>query len=317
MSQVEEHKAIYNRLSNLDFRFSRTGISKNRRRALWSALDEDPFLQEFLKDPSVPTTTRNRLTKDIMACRSLRETCFKLGDDWCASSIYEAMLVFFFFTIEGDEFVFRGHLDADWRLIPSFFRREQQLNPMLYAHSIYGGFRYAEKCVGKPLELTPFQAEAAAQHYGSGTALLDVTESFRTAAYFATTPLQASVEQAEYGEIFVLSVEELARIGRFVLRGHDLPSELIRVHATKGAFISGWGYDMSKTGTTVRTVGDIVNWLNHALHNSTTVDEMGLGIEMAFRTNNFNETAVIRFRQTGHQFEDAVWGVGHTHLGYL
>src|SRR5215813_5094901 len=118
-----QHKAIYRRLSLLDRRFSRRGISTNRRRTLWAALeDHDPVFGEILQDCSADL--QEALSADLSECRRIRAVASEHADDWCASSVYEALLAFPFYLPPVDDFVFRGHLDARWRLIPSFFRRQ-------------------------------------------------------------------------------------------------------------------------------------------------------------------------------------------------
>ena len=165
----------------------------------------DPLFQEMLKDETVDDRVREGLRADLTECRRIRAVMERQGNQWCASSIYEALLAILSFLPSGDDFVFRGHLDAQWRLIPSFFRMQPRISLMLYARTVYGAYRWAERAVGEPLSLTPFEAEAAAQHYGAGTTLLDVTESLRVAAYFATTPLRETEKRAERGSIYVLS----------------------------------------------------------------------------------------------------------------
>lgn len=313
---MTRHQAIYQRLSLLDRRYTNHGIAADRRRALWAALDEDPLFQEILKDRTVDVRVREGLSADLTECRRIRAVMEEQGDEWCASSIYEALIAILFFLPSGDDFVFRGHLDDQWRLIPSFFRMQPRISLMLYARTVYGAYRWAERAVGEPLSLTPFEAEAAAQHYGAGTTLLDVTESLRVAAYFATTPLRETEKRAERGAIYVLSVADLAGAGRSVLRGRALPASLTRIHRTSGAFVSGLGYSEGDTRPIVRSASDITQWINASAHQITRLDEMGLGVERALADHRLSESAVIRFTQIGESFVDEAWGVSREQLGY-
>jgi hypothetical protein len=310
------HKAIYQRISVLDLRYAKGGMPLERHRALWAGLDEDPGFREILDNPEEPRRLRDSLGADLRECRRLRDTAFRQDDDWVASSIYEALLALCCFLPSGDDFVFRGHLDAAWHLIPSFFRMQPRVSLLLVARMIYGAYRWAERAVGQPLMLTPFQAEAAAQHYGAGTTLLDATESLRVAAYFATTPLRPAGTQAELGAIYVLSVADLKAAGRQVLRSRDMPVALTRVHRTRGAFISGLGYTKGERDPVVQSADDIGEWLNASPYRMNELDEAGLGIEAALLQGQMKESAMIRFRQTADSFEDAGWGVTRKHLGY-
>jgi hypothetical protein len=161
--------------------------------------------------------------------------------------------------------------------------------------------------VGTSLELTPFGAEAAAQHYGAGTTLLDVTESLRDAAFFATTPLRPADKQGQYGTIYCLNVDDLTSMGRGVLRTHSLPDALVRIHKTKGSFISGLGYSNDANAKPVRSAMDIVDWMNKSEHAISQLDEAGTGIAASFMRSEHQETGILKFRQTGVQFEDRLW----------
>jgi FRG domain len=314
---VPEPKDIYGRFSILDKRYADRGIPVARRRSLWSALDQDPMIAGMLADHTIDRRVRDRLRTDFTECRQIRAAAF--GErTWCATSIYELLLALFFLVPSSDDFVFRGHLDAEWRLIPSFFRMTPRASLLLHARMVYGAYRWAERRVGKELKLTPFGAEAAAQHYGAGTTLLDVTESLRIAAYFATTPLRETDRQGDFGAVYVLGVDDLMRSGRSLLRGSDLPPELARIHRTQGAFISGIGVHDAvghRPAPVVESAADIVEWLNASEHKITYMEEGGLGVEESLATGRFTESSEVRFRQTGERFEDPVWGVSRSHLG--
>ncbi len=238
------------------------------------------------------------------------------GEGWCAKSIYEAMLAIFFLSVDGEEFVFRGHLNADWQLVPSFFRLKPRANLMLHARAVYGAYKWAEKEVGSSLDLTPFGAEAAAQHYGAGTTLLDVTESLRVAAFFATTPLRSTDKQGQFGAIYCLNVDDLGNMGRGVLRARSLPDALVRIHRTKGAFISGLGYLDDANAKPVRSAGDIIDWMNKSRRVISELDEAGIGIAANFMARTHSGTSIVKFKQTGAQFEDRLWGVSREQLSY-
>jgi hypothetical protein len=308
-TSIDDLRGVYQHLSQLDLGLHRGGLSAERRRVLWVDLDQDPLVKSLSASDSTPASVRSKVTEDLLVVRELRERAFADPDTYCASSIYEALLVLFFFTVEGDDFVYRGHLDATWRLIPSFYRAQPRISLMLLAKTIYGAYRYLERELGHPLTLTPFEAEAVAQHYGRQTTLLDVTESLRVAAYFATTPLRDVDKQADYGSLYVLGANDLAQAGRAVLRATSLPVTFSRVHQTKGAFVSGLAYADVPHPKPVESAADIVNWINTAAKGMSTVDEMGLGIEVALQTHGSQESAIVKFRQTGEQFSDPDWGV--------
>jgi hypothetical protein len=309
MADVNEFQGIYNRLSAVDLRFHRVGLSAERRRALWARLDDDPSMKDILDGDEMPSAARDKLRADLRVCREARERAFADPDNYRAFCVYEALLAFFYLTVEGRDFVYRGHLDAGWRLVPSFFRLQPRVSLQLLPQLIYSAYRTVEKRLGQPLGLTPFGAEAAAQHYGAGTTLLDVTESLRVAAYFATTPLRPGDRQGEFGALYVLSAADLARAGRAILRAESLPPALTRIHRTRGAFVSGTGYTGMGDTKSVEDVRDIVDWLNAFMSNMNLADEMGFGIESALRDHRLEESAVIQFRQTGNQFSDPAWGV--------
>lgn len=318
MPDVETHRQIYRRFSRLDHRIMQGGITPDRRRALWASPADDPLIATIIGDSTAPPSMRSAMIADIEECRRIRERAFGSDEsiEWCAESIYEALLAIFFLSVDGDEFVFRGHLDADWRLIPSYFRLEPRVSMLLHARAVYGAYRWAEKKVGTSLDLTPFGVEAAAQHYGAGTTLLDVTESLRVAAFFATTPLRATDKQGQFGMIYCLSVDDLTNMGRGVLRGRSLPYALARIRKTNGAFISGLGYSDDANTKPVQSATDIIDWMNKSEHAISSLDEAGLGIESSFMANSLTETGGVRFKQTGVQFEDEVWGVSRKQLGY-
>jgi hypothetical protein len=308
-------EAMYRRLTQLDQGYADRGDSVERRRARWAALDRDPTFQRLLQDPSLDSRIRERLRSDLTECRRIRDTAFEQGSDWTAASIYEALLALFFLIPSGDDYVFRGHLDADWRLVPSFFRMKPKTSILLQARVVYGAYRWAERRVRQSLDLTPFGAEAAAQHYGSGTTLLDVTESLRVAAYFATTPLRPGDQQADFGSIYVLNVDTLSALGHSVLRGRSLPPALLRIHRTQGAFVSGVGMRDDAAAPVVRSADDIIRWMNESEHQISRLDEVGLGIEASLLGAS-REIEGLRFRQTGECFRDALWGVSRAQLRY-
>lgn len=313
-SNRSRHKAIYGRLSELDHRLSRRGLSVESRRALWAQLDEHPMLSGILSDPKSPAMFRDAVARDIDECRRVRERAWKEDRDWVADSIYELLLAFMWLCPDGDDFVFRGHLDADWPLVPSFFRMKPRLDMQLHARMVFGAYRWAEKSVGQRLKLTPFGAEAAAQHYGAGTTLLDVTESIRVAAYFATTHLRAVASQSMTGCIYVLSTNDLREMGRGILRGRDLPEALQRIHRTKGAFLSALKYSDSTNAKFVQQASDIVEWMNAELTISL-LDEAGIGVFADFLASPREESTMLRFRQ-GEPFSDEMWGVSRRQFGY-
>jgi hypothetical protein len=316
MPELEALRQIYNRFSRLDYGLMRGGMAPDRRRALWAGLADDPLITDIINDRSTSAAMRNTMKADVEEWRRIHEEALIVdsSEPWCADSIYEAMLAIFFLSIDGDEFVFRGHLDADWQLIPSFFRRKPRANLMLHARAVYGAYKWAEREVGASLNLTPFGVEAAAQHYGAGTTLLDVTESLRVAAYFATTPLRSSDKQGQYGTIYCLSVNDLKNMGRGVLRARSLPDALVRIHKTKGAFISGLGYLDDANAKAVRSADDIIEWINKSEQVISELDESGIGIAASFMAGAHPETGIVKFKQTGAQFEDQLWGVSRKQL---
>jgi hypothetical protein len=314
VDQVEFHKGIYRRLSNLDHRLQEGGVSVVRRQALWAALAADPMMREIMNSRVTSAELRHAIQADLAECGRLRAEAFEADSQWVASSVYEALLAFFYLTVDSDEFVFRGHMDAEWTLVPSFFRMQPRVSIQLLARMIYGAYRWAEKQAEEPLGLTPFGTEAAAQHYGSGTTLLDVTQSMRVAAYFATNRLHRNAPRPDCGALFILSVEDLSSMGRGVLRSRDLPECLTRIHRTKGAFVSGLKYSDKSNEKLVTSAVDIVDWLNREAQFSE-LTEFGLGIWEDFLASPRTETAVIRFRQTGDEFSDDVWNINRSYLG--
>lgn len=314
------HKEIYRFVSDLDWDLSHRGVAVGQRRAILAALD-DNFLFRNIFGAGADAPLREALGRSFGECRRIQAVASEQGKLWCASSIYEVLLALLRFLPSGDDFVFRGHLDARWQLVPSFFRMQPRTSLMLHGWTIYGAYRWVEHAVGTSLRLTPFQAEAAAQHYGSQTTLLDVTESLRVAAYFATTPLHAKDKQADTGAIYVLSVADLEKVGRSVLRGRTLPSVLSRIHLTKGAFVSGLGYTKGyaegDAAPIVRGASDIVDWMNASAHRMTLSDEYGVGIEDALTDGKLAESTAIRFKQIGETFVDDTWDISRQQLSFV
>src|SRR4051794_35347870 len=86
----------YQRLSLLDFRWQRAGVSVDRRRALWAGLEEDPWVIEMLAASDTPPPMRDGLRADLGLCRLLRDRAWKEADDFCGACVHEALLAFFF-----------------------------------------------------------------------------------------------------------------------------------------------------------------------------------------------------------------------------
>jgi hypothetical protein len=117
----------------------RGGMTPARRQALWAGLADDPLITGIINDPATPASMRDTLTADVEVWYRIRQRAFSSGrgEEWCAESMYEALLAIFFLSVEGEEFVFRGHLDADWKLIPSFFRLQPRVSLLLHARAVY------------------------------------------------------------------------------------------------------------------------------------------------------------------------------------
>ncbi len=311
------HRRLYEQLSSQDWELHNAGISAERRHNFWTAVEHDEYDTEGIEDQAGLQALRS-VQEVVATCRKIRERARQGYGAWCASSIYELLLVLFTsHIVESDAVVYRGHLDTRWELVPSFFRLRPRISPLLYPRTVYGGYRYAERVVGEPLNLPPVQAEAAAQHYGTATTLLDVTESLRVAAYFATTPLRPTERRGPIGSIYALSTKDLERVQRAVIRGRDMTPKLSRIHATKGAFLSAWGYSADEASAPpVTSAGDFVRWFNRSGKVRTTLDEMGYGIEQAVASPQLSESAVYPFYQTADEFEDRRWGVTRDSLGF-
>jgi hypothetical protein len=109
-----------------------------------------------------------------------------------ATNLYELKLALESLDRDG-RWIYRGHTDASWKLIPSVFRGVDQLKPPYdlgdaewitqLERNVYREFGKNVGRYGAPI--SEWEALAVAQHYGCPTRLLDWTRNASVAAYFA------------------------------------------------------------------------------------------------------------------------------------
>lgn len=110
--------------------------------------------------------------------------------------------------------LFRGQANRDWELLPSLARRLWLFDTQYGSTEkhIYLKFRtHGDHLI--PKQLGPWDDLFLMQHHGIPTRLLDWTENFAVALYFAM-PLysDASVGAPEYGSVYILNPNRLNEV---------------------------------------------------------------------------------------------------------
>lgn len=135
--------------------------------------------------------------------------------------------------------VFRGQSDSGWKLIPSYYRanprRAEHLKRTVLAGQVaHLQAKYPHVSFS---ELTPFQQEAAVQHYFSGTELLDFTDSIYVAAFFATYRDPPLTNNAKMGAVYRISRKDIENLMLAKVEAPEMPSAFLRIHRQRGVFL--------------------------------------------------------------------------------
>ena len=144
-------------------------------------------------------------------------------------------------TVDGLGYlIFRGQVDSRWQLVPSYLRVQPPRSELLRYTVVNGQVSYLQK--KHPWidwsNLTREQCEAVGQHYLSGTALLDFTDSMLIAAFFASDPSSiALADLPRTGAIYRISRSDIKNLGVATVEAPELPSEFTRIHRQHGLFI--------------------------------------------------------------------------------
>lgn len=107
--------------------------------------------------------------------------------------------------------MFRGHTDAQWDLVPTLFR-PPLTDPLIrrrqdYTERFIEDLKRSSRQVGLD-ELSDLEYMAVAQHYGLYTSLLDFTWNLEVAAYFATT----NCSPGQKGAIYCFNAKEYVEL---------------------------------------------------------------------------------------------------------
>lgn len=132
------------------------------------------------------------------------------------------------------DYVFRGHADSQWALVPTR-RRFKTAHAQDFYDSCRSRFvEKAKALLDQPVE--DLELRSLCQHYGICTDLLDLTEHFEVAAHFA----QRGRATTDSGCIWVFRRDLLEKSGRFVHHS-NLPREGAlnqRILRQGGCFVS-------------------------------------------------------------------------------
>ncbi len=113
-----------------------------------------------------------------------------------------------------------------------------------------------------------FQEEAVIQHYLSGTPLLDVTQSFHVAAFFATRERKDLKRMGAIYFILPADVDGVAKIVNFA----DLPHDFARIHMQKASFL------LLKYPAMVDWPGHFIRWCFHHTEAGAEFESKDMGI---------------------------------------
>lgn len=311
--QIEESKSMYLALSRFDKELFVHGFSNQDREAFWSSPRPD-LARKLFSQLSYGEREAAQLLEFVEACRQLqanKNPFVNVADD-----IYELMLISTRFWVERPDYVCRGHGDEHWELIPSWYRSPVERDIQLYETAMNSRYqRIEQERVGTKLNLSPFEREAVVQHYGSSTLLIDVTESIRIAAFFATFTLDKPL--GTRGRLYILKTARFKEHGFSLLRASQIPKEFTRIHTTKGCFLQSWerGTDFDDSGYLSRfTAGESSDSVSFA-GRSGLKDPNRYTLEMQYIELG-NDVWEFHFAQTAEIFTDPFWGVTQHQLDY-
>ncbi len=310
---LEEHKALYRTLSKFDKDLSDYGVSTEERSTFFHQLDLDRAHELVAKLGYTELETKC-IIESVESCREAQKG--KNPFIYVADNIYELMLLLTRFWVEQPAYIYRGHSNSHWELIPSWYRSRVVRDIQLYNTAMNARYRRSEnKQIGRNLNLSPLEREAIVQHYGSGTLLIDTTMSIRIAAFFATFELGES--RGDVGRIYILNTDRLEEHGILLLRASQLPYEFTRIHTTKACFLQGWarGEDFNH-GDYLQRLSD-----SEAPQFVSFTGQVGLtDPNMYFLEWNYceagNDVWEFDFKQTGETFTDPYWAVSQHELDY-
>lgn len=205
------------------------------------------LIKAMLDSDILPEAEHKHVLRSIQYCRSvfdhteIRDTGF--GMERVFSNIFDVLLASQVIHDDktGMHRIYRGHFDAKWQLIPSYYRSSPVRADNISAMVRQGRLAYLKKKFPTVNfdSLSELQQEAVIQHYLSGTRLLDFTKSLEIAAFFATCPPPELVPSAypEFGAIYRISPTELAELLLGSVEAPDLPPQFLRIHRQQGVFI--------------------------------------------------------------------------------
>lgn len=145
------------------------------------------------------------------------------------------------FTKARGQWVFRGHSDASYKLIPSVGRGgHTSKSTQKYEQSLFRAFRREAGAYLDPLPTNEWEWLSAAQHHGLPTRLLDWSHNPLAALYFAVEG-----NEAKEGEVFALNAplkapESISRKSPFeVQRAMKYYPNIVspRIRAQEGLFV--------------------------------------------------------------------------------
>jgi hypothetical protein len=309
---LEAHRDLYRSLSKFDKDLLDNSVSTAERLRFWKFLDTGDA-RKLLAKLGYPEHEADGLLKDIHACRELRkrkDPVFTVSEN-----IYELMLLLTEFWVERPDYIYRGHGDYTWEIIPSWYRAPFDRDVQLYETAMNSRYRRIEKKqIGKRLDLSAFEREAIVQHYGSSTLLVDFSASIRVACFFGTFTIDNPMGQL--GRLYILNTTHLKEHGLTLLRAAQIPMDFRRIHLTKGCFLQSWarGVDFDTGAYHARISGDNAT---DRMHFAGKVDLQDPNrYLLAVRLIESKCMLEFVFKQEGGSFQDPRWRVSQSELDY-